>query len=180
MGVELVEASISDASVLANLLSLYLHDFSEVSGGAPGLDGRFDYDRLPLYFEESGRTALFIRSDGALAGFALVSLGSVVTGALDVWDLSEFFLVRGLRRRGIGSMAASAVFRRFEGEWEVRALDRNPGAFEFWTRAVSRHTRGAFHTQPWVSESGSTWKLFRFSQSEDAEEGTSLARRSVR
>jgi predicted acetyltransferase len=168
MDVEVAAASISDASVLANLLSLYLHDFSEVVGGAPGLDGRFDYERLPLYFEEPGRMALFIRLDGVLAGFALVSLGAVVSGAPDVWDLSEFFVVRGLRRRGIGAMAASAVFRRFAGDWEVRALDRNPGAFEFWTRAISRHTSDALTMQPWVSEAGSSWKVFRFRQGQDA------------
>jgi predicted acetyltransferase len=167
MDVELREASISDAPVLANLLSLYLHDFSEVFGGPPGPDGRFDYDRLPLYFEEPGRTALFIRADGALAGFALVVRGSVVSGAPEVWDLSEFFVVRGLRRRGVGGLAASEVFRRFAGAWEVRALDRNPGASEFWTRAIEEHTDGAFEMEPWTSETGSTWKVFRFSQRGD-------------
>jgi predicted acetyltransferase len=162
--VEVAEASISDAATLANLSSLYLHDFSEVVGGVPGPDGRFVYDRLRLYFEEAGRTALLIRSDGALAGFALVSRGSVVTGERDVWDLSEFFVVRGLRLRGVGRSAASAVFERFEGRWEVRALDRNRGAAEFWTRAISQHTGGTFEVVPWVSESGSAWRVFRFSQ----------------
>jgi predicted acetyltransferase len=165
MRVELAEASISDVPILANLLSLYLHDFSEVFGSAPGPDGRFDYERLPLYFEEPGRTAFLIRSDGALAGFALVSRGSLIDGASTVWDLSEFFVARGLRRRGVGLLAASAVFSRFAGAWEVRALDRNPGAAEFWTRAISRHTRGMFEVQPWLSDGGSEWKVFRFSQS---------------
>lgn len=168
MIVEVAPASIADEPILANLLSLYLHDFSEVLGGAPDSDGRFSYDRLPLYFESSDRRPFLVKADRALAGFALVSLGSVVTGARDVWDLSEFFIVRGLRRRGIGRTAASTVFRRFAGPWEVRALDRNPGAADFWERTLSRHTGGAFDVRPWVSGSGATWTVFRFSQGPDA------------
>jgi predicted acetyltransferase len=164
MRVEIAEASSSDGATLSNLLSLYLHDFSEVLGGAPGPDGRFVYDRLPLYFAEPGRTALLVRADGSLGGFALVSRGSVVTGAPDVWDLSEFFVVRGLRRRGVGRTAASAVFRRFPGPWEVRALERNAGAVAFWTQVISQHTRRAFEVQPWVSENGAAWRVFRFSE----------------
>jgi predicted acetyltransferase len=167
MRVEIAKASSADAPILANLLSLYLHDFSEMLGGTPGPEGRFEYERLSLYFEEPGRTALLLRADGALAGFALVSRGSVVTGAPDVWDLSEFFVVRGLRRRGVGRSAASAVFRRFAGRWEVRALDRNRGAAAFWSDAISCHTGGAFELQPWVSESGAAWRVFRFVQGGD-------------
>lgn len=164
MHVELTEASISDQPVLANLLSLYLHDFSEVFGNAPGPDGRFVYDRLPLYFEDDSRFPFLVRSDGRLAGFALVSRGSVITGSPEVWDLSEFFVVRGLRRLGIGRLAASAVFTRFPGAWEVRALDRNKGAAEFWNSAIAQHTGGVFETLPWESGPGLTWKVFRFSQ----------------
>lgn len=167
MRIELIEASISDVPVLENLLSLYLHDFSEFLGMTPGPDGRFVYDRLPLYFEEAGRDAFLIRADRRLAGFALVSLGSVVTGAPEVRDLSEFFVARGLRRRGVGSRAASAVFRRFPGTWEVRAMDQNEGAAEFWMHVISRHTSGAFEVVPWRSDSGQTWQVFRFRQGGD-------------
>jgi predicted acetyltransferase len=172
MRVELTEASVSDERALENLLSLYLHDFSEVFGSAPGPDGRFEYDRLPLYFEEPGRTAFLIRSDGRLAGLALVSLGSVTTDARDVRDLSEFFVVRGLRHRGIGGIAATAVFKRFPGAWEVRALDRNKGAAEFWAHVISRHTRGAFEMRPWEPKPGFTWKVFRFFQGATERPGT--------
>jgi predicted acetyltransferase len=165
--IELAVASVSDQPALANLLTLYLHDFSEVLGGTPGPDGRFVYGRLPLYFEEAGRTAFLVRAEGALAGFALVSRGSVTTGSPDVWDMTEFFVVRGLRRRGVGCEAASAVFRRFAGPWEVRALDRNAGAARFWARAIDRHTRGAFEVRPWKAETGLTWQVFRFEQRED-------------
>jgi predicted acetyltransferase len=167
MRVELVEASIADEAVLANLLSLYLHDFSEAFGDPPGPDGRFVYERLPLYFEDAGRTPFLIKSAGQLAGLALVSRGSRIDDSPLVWDLSEFFVARGLRRHGVGRSAASQLFRRFPGVWEVRALDRNPGAFEFWSSAISRHAGGAFEWLPWESQDGMTWKVFRFSQPQD-------------
>lgn len=162
--VALAPAGPDEEEALANLVSLYLHDFSEIFGGAPGSDGRFVYDRLPLYFREPERTALLARVEDALAGFALVTRGSWVSGAPDVWDLSEFFVVRGLRRRGVGSAAASAVFARFPGAWEVRALERNPGAVAFWEQAIDRHTKGTFELESWESEPGRAWKVFRFAQ----------------
>jgi len=164
MKVTVARASRSDEPALANLMSLYMHDFSEVFGTAPGPDGRFTYDRLPLYFSEEGRTPFLIRADSSLAGFALVSRGSVFGGGPDVRDLSEFFVVRGLRRRGVGLAAAAAVFRAFAGPWEVRALDRNPGAGDFWRQAIDAHTGGAFEVTPFTSDSGDTWKVFRFVQ----------------
>jgi len=148
MRVEITQAYVSDEPVLANLLNLYLYDFSEAFGDPPGPDGRFVYERLPLYFTEAGRTPFLIQSDGRLAGFALVTRGSMIDAAPLVWDLTEFFVTRGLRRRGIGQIAASELFARFPGAWEVRALDRNKGAFEFWDRAISRHTAGEFEMVP--------------------------------
>jgi predicted acetyltransferase len=164
LSIELTIARAPERPVLENLLSLYIHDFSEIFGGTPGPDGRFNYDRLPLYFEEPDRTAFLIRAGGQLAGFALVSQASMVSGSRDVRDLSEFFVVRGLRRRGVGRSAASEVFRRFPGVWEVRALDRNEGASAFWASAISGHTEGAFEVRSWEPNPGRTWKVFRFSQ----------------
>lgn len=166
LDVDITVARPSERPVLENLLNLYIHDFSEVLGRVPDPDGRFTYDRLPLYFEEPGRTAFLIRRGGDLAGFALVSSGSLVSGSPEIRDLSEFFVVRGLRRRGVGRSAASQVFRRFPGVWEVRVMDRNEGASAFWEDAISRHTHGAFQAHPWESEPGTTWKVFRFSQAE--------------
>lgn len=152
-----------ERSVLENLMSLYLHDFSEHFGTPPGPEGRFVYERLPLYFKEAGRHPFLIRAGGELAGFALVSRGSLIRDAPDVFDLSEFFVVRGLRRRGVGREAAGQVFRSFPGTWEVRALDRNPGAGEFWAEAIARHTGDDFREEPWESQSG-TWRVFSFEQ----------------
>ena len=164
MQIELAGATLGDRPVLENLLNLYAHDFSEILGNAPGPDGRYVYEHLDSFLQDADRFPFFIRTDGLLAGFALVSRGSAISGDPQVWDMTEFFVVRGLRRRGLGGAAASAAFRRFPGAWEVRVMDRNPGAVPFWTRAVSLHTDGRFDAHPWRSETGEAWNVFRFSQ----------------
>jgi predicted acetyltransferase len=150
--------------VLAELLHRYLHELRDVFGVRPGADGRFRYERLPLHLAGGDRAALLVRADGALAGFALVARGSVVDGAPDVRDLSEFFVVPEVRRRGVGGRAASAVFAAFPGRWEVRAYERNPGAVEFWSRAVAAHTAGTFARLAWTAPSHRRFTVFRFVQ----------------
>jgi predicted acetyltransferase len=165
MTVALVRASETDRSVLENLLHLYVHDFSEILGMTPSEEGRFEYPSLPLYWSESGRTAYFIRSKSNLAGFALVSRGSRISGDPEVFDLAEFFVVRGVRRRGVGRTAAHELFRSVPGIWEVRVNEVNVPAQHFWRRVVDLYTDGQFHFDTWVREDGSRWNVFRFTSS---------------
>ena len=59
MNVTLDAAAPADAERLANLLELYIHDLSAVFPGIELKDeGRFGYERLPLYWSEPDRLAL--------------------------------------------------------------------------------------------------------------------------
>src|SRR5215212_478663 len=116
--VEVVPALPEQEPILANLLELYAHDFSEFVDLKLGADGRFGYERLPLYWTEPERHPFLFTSDGHLAGFAFVRRGSEISGDADVWDMAEFFIVRGLRRLGLGMKAAQEVWRKFPGRWE--------------------------------------------------------------
>jgi len=164
MAIGLARATAADEPLLVDLLHRYMGGMSEVFGIGPTPDGRFTYERLSLYFTDAAHTPFLIHADAIVAGFALVSRGSVVTGASDVHDLSEFYVLPAMRRRGIGSAAAAAVFGSFPGSWEVRAFDRSPGAIAFWTSAITAHTSGAFATVPWRSRPDRTWTVFRFVQ----------------
>ncbi len=136
MPIELLPASREQQPILANLLELYAHDFSELLDVPLGDDGRFGYPGLPLYWEEAGRFPFLVRS-GGLAGFVLVKRGSEISGDQTVWDMAEMFVVRGQRRRGIGMEVAHEVWRRFPGPWEVRVMEANLAALPFWMRAVA-------------------------------------------
>ena len=155
MAIEVIPASPDQEPILANLLELYAHDFSEFYDIGLGSDGKFGYPHLPLYWTEAGRHPFLIKVDGQLAGLALVK--RTETG----WDMAEFFVVRGHRRHGIGTDAAHAVWRRFPGLWEVRVMESNRKALPFWERAIS-----AFVGKPTPSVSlekgGRQWRVFSF------------------
>ena len=104
-----------------------------------GSDGRFEYGSLSLYWTEPNRFPFIVRVDGRIAGFALVKKGSDFSGDLTVWDMADFFIVRGERRRLVGQSAASEVWRRFPGQWEVRVLPNNIPALGFWSKAISNY-----------------------------------------
>jgi predicted acetyltransferase len=162
VNVVLVPASQRDESTLANLLQLYIHDFSEFLGTTPSEEGRFEYPALQRYWREATRTAFLIRAADALVGFALVARGSVLTGDPAVYDLAEFFVVRGVRRRGVGRAAAHEVFRAFGGAWEVRVRDFNVAARCFWRDVIGEYTGGAFALEGATRADGSRSDVFRF------------------
>ena len=154
-------ATREQAPVLANLLELYAHDFSELLALELGEDGRFGYARLPLYWKEPGRHPFFIRADGKLAGLALVNKGSEISGDPGVWDMAEFFVVRGWRRRGIGLLAAEHLWQHLPGSWEVRVAEVNVPAQLFWERAIE-HFTGKAVEQLSLEQNGRNWRVFSF------------------
>jgi predicted acetyltransferase len=159
--VELDPALLEQMPILANLLELYAHDFSEFHSLEIGANGRFGYKSLPLYWSEPDRHPFLIRVDSKLAGLALVKRGSEISGNQTVWDMAEFFVLRGCRRRGTGKLAAQEVWRRFPGLWEVRVMQSNHLANLFWGQAISNFTREPI--QPvLVEKDGHYWQLFSF------------------
>lgn len=161
MHIEVITAVTDQQPILANLLELYAHDFSEFQDLELGADGRFGYKHLPLYWEEPERHPFLVRIDGRLAGFVLAKRGSEVSGHENVWDMAEFFIVRGFRRRGIGTEVAHEVWRRFPGLWEVRVMQSNHSAAEFWGRAITRFIGEAICPVP-IEKDGKCWYLFSF------------------
>jgi predicted acetyltransferase len=154
-------AAQEQAPVLANLLELYAHDFSEFSGLEIGEDGRFGYPYLSFYWTEAHRYPFLIKVEGKLAGFVLLQKGSQVSGDTEAWDVAEFFIIRGHRRRGIGAKAAHTVWRMFPGKWEVRVMEENGQAREFWSCAVSEFAGEPIRATI-VEKDGKRWHLFSF------------------
>lgn len=159
--VELVEAGREQMPVLENLLELYIHEFSEFLAIELGADGRFGYPRLALYWSEPGRFPFLIHVDGRLAGFVLIAKIRDEPGGEAVWDVAEFFVARGFRRRGVGVRVAHQVWQRFAGRWQVRAMEANRPACSFWRQAVSEFL-GAPAEPARVQSQGMPWLVFRF------------------
>ena len=114
--VDVIQATIEEMPVVANLLELYAHDFSEFHSVEPGPDGRFEYPDLPLYWSETGRHPFLVRVDGKLAGFALIRETLPVSGSNSIWDIAEFFVLRAYRRGGVGTESCQGGLAAIPGE----------------------------------------------------------------
>jgi predicted acetyltransferase len=79
-------------------------------------------------------------------GFALVSRPRIAAAGETSanYHMSEFFVRRPYRRVGIGRNAATLIFDRFAGHWEIVEYLRNPGAVTFWRRVLTLYTKGLF------------------------------------
>jgi predicted acetyltransferase len=147
--ISLSPATKDERPALVNLMQLYSYDWSELRPLDVAGDGRFRDYPLDVYWQDDWRHPLLLRVDGRLAGFALVSERSRLTGASGVFDMAEFFVMRRYRRQGVGLAAASAAFDRFKGPWEVRQQDENAAATAFWRKVIDRYTRGSYREVRW-------------------------------
>ena len=76
------------------------------------------------------------------------------------WNIAEFFVVRGARRKNVGLAAAHALFDAFPTRWEVRVRTSNTAALRFWARVVEAdrhpHSANCSRDRRWTR-----WKVFR-------------------
>jgi len=119
--------------VIERLAQLERHDLSEFRGSMPDENGLFAYTRLPLFFGEPGYRAFVIRHGGDIAGFALTRVRAE-DGATSI---VSFFVVRALRRSGVGYRAALALLAERPGPWAIAYQEVNQGAARFWRRVVT-------------------------------------------
>jgi predicted acetyltransferase len=151
--VELVAATPADSALLDNLLQLYIHDMSEFFAVELDREGRYRYDKLPMYWSQpASHHAFMIRCDGETAGLALVTRGSVASTDPAILDLNEFFVLRSLRRLNVGHRAAFQLWDRLRGDWIVRVSERNRLALKFWERTIRAYTGGRFSTMKFAGE----------------------------
>ncbi len=136
-------ATAAEQSVIANMVQLYIHDFSGLFAGTPRCDldddGLYRPD-IPLadWWRLPDHLPLLLRVDGKLAGFALIN-GHGHGGVPVDRNVAEFFVVRKYRRTGVGGAAALAIFSRYQGQWEAAVMRANTGARAFWAATIAAH-----------------------------------------
>lgn len=131
--------------LLARMMELYLYEFTQFSGDDISEHGFYGYDHIDDYWNESGRFPYLIRADGKIAGFALVCPHCDFRTEKDARCVGEFFVMLKYRRMGVGFDAATALFERHPGKWEVCWWKSNVPAEKFWKKVVDRYTRGDCH-----------------------------------
>jgi predicted acetyltransferase len=129
-------------------MQLYLYDFAAIDDWAIGDDGLYgNAATIESFWSDPKMTSFFVGVDSVLAGFVLVRDGAYFAGG-GTRDISEFFILRRHRRRGVGTETARRVFDKFRGKWEVTQLTSNVEAQAFWRRVIGSYTGGRYDEQP--------------------------------
>jgi predicted acetyltransferase len=159
--VELMPVDRSHRAVLQNLGQLYRYDLSEAYRHLPNPDGTFNNRRLDRFLAgvDPAHRAWLIKAAGHLGGF-------VMTAPTDEGGttIADFFVVRALRRSGVGRDAARQVISRFPGRWSIAFQAYNPGAQDFWSKVASDLVGDDWemrHGQPMEGRPPDTWITFR-------------------
>ena len=158
---EIARASADEQPTVANLLELYVYDFSALVDLRIGNDGRFGYPDLDLYWADSNHHPFLIRVNGGLTGLALVREDPESANEARSWDMTEFFVLRSFRDCGVGTQAAIAVWRMFPGRWQVRVMRKNEAALGFWRRSISLFA-GERVSSSQVQKNHEPWEVFYF------------------
>lgn len=149
----LAPVSAAEKPVLFAIMQLYLYDSSDYTGDEVGATGVYAYHYFDLYWTEDGRFPFLIMLDNQIVGLALVR--QLERGPDPLHQLAEFFIMRSYRRRGLGRAAATAVFDRFPGRWEVQQSAANHAGRAFWQRVIDDYTQSDYENH-WRRPPGPT------------------------
>jgi predicted acetyltransferase len=135
--------SADDQLLVENLWQCYQHDLSEFRGSLPGPDGRYKNTRVTTYLSSAERSTHLIEVDGSPAGFVMIRENDETSRVL-----GEFFVVRPLRRKGLGRTVATDMISSHPGRWEIAFQEANQRAARFWTDIASRLVGSAWTVTP--------------------------------
>lgn len=160
--------------IINNLYPLYLHDLSEIWGWKPNKYGVFENDETLTLNEQnkvfdiwwSKQSILFpylIRVDEIPAGFALVASPPFTPHGSDFY-ISEFFILRSYRGKGIAETAAVKVLNNHQGAWELQTnpIEVNKRAQTFWRRTINDYTDGNYQEEIDETKNDGNKLIFRF------------------
>lgn len=143
MNIELQRVTITEKSILRNLIHLCMHDYSEFDHFEIGPDGLFTYRWFEAYFQEKERHAYLISANQNLAGFVMMRTNPENKD----WDyqIAEFFILRRYRRLGVGTWASQQLLNKYPGLWEIAYSASNRTASKFWHLISQNHLNKQHH-----------------------------------
>lgn len=151
MDLQLEPMGPGDLPTLMQLWELYIYDLSDLMPIDVRPDGCFGSPpKLGEYWRDERRLPFFIKVDGEIAGFVLIHRRSEhFGGGEDATTLSEFFVMKKYRRKGVGTRAATFAFDMFPGRWELHEFPTNVAAQTFWRTIIGRYSNNSFEEHTW-------------------------------
>jgi len=130
MNIKLTPVDIKDKNKLGNMLRVYQKEMFKRDMGK--------YKYLDSYWKNPRRFPFFVMIDSVIAGLVLINDHTII---LDNGNsISEFYISKDFREKGIGKEAARLAFNMFPGKWEIRELKDNKRAHSFWNTIISEFT----------------------------------------
>lgn len=144
MNIEIALFPYEEKTVLYNLIQLYRYDSSEFDGHVLNSHGLYLYKYFDHQWTDEYRRPFLVKVDGEIAGFALISLDvpkeyMKLSSAEKTNAISDFFIMRKYRRKGVGRKVACSLFDQYSGAWEVRQTFANNSAYEFWKQVITQY-----------------------------------------
>jgi predicted acetyltransferase len=138
-----------DRQWIQSVYGEYMEDLSGLNTGLfPVMadDGPREVEIFANWFSNDAAHPLLVLKGQEPIGFALVTRPRIPSAGEKAADfhMSEFFIQREHRRVGLGREAATLIFNRFAGQWEIVEYQRNPGAVAFWRRVLTQYAPGRF------------------------------------
>ena len=138
-----------DRQWIQDVYGEYLDSLADLNTGlfsVLGADHPREQEIFANWFSNDHSHPLVILKGTETVGFALVSRPRIAPAGEKAanFHMSEFFVRKPYRRAGIGRDAASLIFDRFAGDWEIVEYQRNPDAITFWRRVLTHYCKGRF------------------------------------
>jgi len=124
----------------------YLDDLGLLNTGvfpALGEIGHREPDQMHRWYTDPSSILLTILDSMNPVGFALLARQTHASRTAD-FRMTDFFIARDARRRGVGQGAVRLILDRFAGRWEIVEYSRNQAAVGFWRRVIAAYTKGEY------------------------------------
>jgi predicted acetyltransferase len=144
-----VKTSKQDRQWIQGVYGEYLDSLADLNTGlfsVLGTGSQHQDEIFANWFSNDQTHPLLILKGTDSVGFALVTRPRIPKAGEAAADyrMSEFFVRKQHRRTGIGRDAATLIFDRFAGDWEIVEYMRHPGSIAFWRHVVTRYSKGHF------------------------------------
>ncbi|TQR12827.1 GNAT family N-acetyltransferase [Psychrobacillus soli] len=138
MTITLQEVLETEAPILLNMYSLYLHDLSKFTPNINiGADGLFPYEDLELFWKTEGISPYFIKNDNDIIGFLLLLERPFLKKEND-FSVNDIFILNKYKGKGLGSEVLEKLFEEKPGKYFVMELVENLPAVAFWKKVYAQ------------------------------------------
>ena len=137
-----------DRLALYRMLELYQYDLSEIWDQDLDAHGEYGY-ALDRYWQDAHSIPYVFTVSSQYAGFALVDKHFKLPGG-EFW-MDQFFVLKKYRRQRVATHAATHVFSRHPGAWQIEQMTENSAAQAFWRKLIAEFSEGQYEEHQLIS-----------------------------